>query len=104
MRHKAKRYRNAHHHGNSPKMPILNAAKLDSQTSLLQLQRVKEKHENLLLKVLGIRAVEVKHTQGEMDLWSIERFGKYMCVTPSPLRKCWTIVGEDGPGQKRRRL
>ncbi|EMR80612.1 hypothetical protein BcDW1_10772 [Botrytis cinerea BcDW1] len=51
--------------------------------------RVRKKNEALLV-VYGIMNTETEQTEAD------EKYGMYPCADPSPLRKCWTLVEEDG--------
>ncbi|KAF7942818.1 uncharacterized protein EAE97_006272 [Botrytis byssoidea] len=51
-------------------------------------KRKEKRKEEVLLIVYGIKSTEAEQTEAD------EKYGNFHCATPSPLRKCWTLVEE----------
>ncbi|KAM3074850.1 hypothetical protein ACMFMG_008263 [Clarireedia jacksonii] len=60
--------------------------------------------QNILLRVkYGIRVTVVEYTKCELNLMDFDRVGEYMCLMPSKLRDCWTIVRDDDDEEEERK-
>lgn len=58
--------------------------------------RREKREEEMLFVSYGIKTTRVKHTEIHEMTGLDERYGRFLCVKPSPLRKCWTFVEEGG--------
>ncbi|KAI9647345.1 hypothetical protein NHQ30_003730 [Ciborinia camelliae] len=71
--------------------PELENTPLQDRTQVKREKREK-REEEILLHVYGIKTTQAKHTEADEMLGEDERYRKFLCAKPSPLRKCWTLV------------